>query len=570
MKRAALLLLGLAVLALGATFAAYRPFSPDPPQPLSRYAPSGALLYLEARDFAPLLSAWNSSREKQQWVKSANYEVFSRSRLFFRLGGASDQFAAAAGLPPDMNFLSQVAGAQSALALYDIGNLELLYITKLASASAMQSALWQSRAKFSSREVAGVTFYLRRDAESEKEVAFAVKDDYLLLATREDLMAGALQLMTGGKNQPIEAEPWFSRCVSGGGPAGDIRMVLNLEKLVPSPYFRSYWVQQNITDMKQYSSAVSDLFLSGKEYREERLLVKKTPSAAQADEGAAGVADLARLVPPDAGAFQLHASPSPEAALALLETKLLAPRLGPAVASQMAPQQVMLTSGETGSAADLETRIDVAPAVVQGPTGSAQPLKNLLQGNPPRASLQLQSTELGKDAVFVRMHAAIAFVAASDWNETAVRSALVDFVRPALTTSQLGVAWVPKSGYAQLDGLWPLAVCVRGKYLVVSDDTSLIAAMVARLNLKSDAKPAIFLAGFDHARERERFSRFTVQLDARNAGAGTVPQGDATPPFFSGNIASLSSTLAGLSSQSIIVRDAGDKVLQTVTYQWTP
>jgi hypothetical protein len=573
MKRA-IILLCIATMAFGAALAAYRPSASGEP-PLSRYAPAGALLYLEARDFSSLLSAWNSSREKRQWVSSANYQVFSRSRLFFRLGGASDQFAAAAGLPPDMNFLSQVAGSQSALALYDIGNLQFLYITKLASANAMQTALWQSRAKFGTREVAGVTFYLRRDAESEREVAFAVKDGFLLLATREDLMAGTLQLMAGGKDQTIEAEPWFARSVSSASPAGDLRMVLNLEKLVPSPYFRSYWIQQNVTDMKQYSAAVSDLFLSSKEYREERLLVKKSVSATEAassdaNAGAAAVSDLARLVPSDVGVFQLRASPSPESALALLETKLLAPHLGPGVASQFAPQ-VLLSSGETGNAADLETRIDIPP--VQTPTSSstAESLKSLLHSNPARATLQVQSTELDKDGVFVRIHSAVALVAASDWDGSAVRSALVDFVRPALTASQLGVAWQPKSGFQQLDGLWSCAVAVRGKYLIVSDDPGLVAAILARLNQKSEAKPALFIAGFSHTRERERFASFTSQLDTQSTGpANTFGQSENTPPFFSRNIASFSSALAAISSQKIVVRDAGDKVLQTVTYKWAP
>ncbi|HXL20847.1 MAG TPA: hypothetical protein VOA78_00140 [Candidatus Dormibacteraeota bacterium] len=574
MKRA-ILLLCIATIAFGAALAAYRPFASEQP-PLCRYAPAGALLYLEAKDFSSLLSAWNSSREKHQWVTSVNYQIFSRSRLFLRLGGASDQFAAAAGLPPDMNFLSQVAGSQSALALYDIGNLQFLYITKLSSANAMQTALWQSRARFGTREVAGVTFYLRRDAESEKEVAFAVKDDFLLLATREDLMAGALLLMAGGKDQAIEAEPWFSRSVSSAGPAGDLRMVLNLEKLVPSPYFRSYWIQQNITDMKQYSAALSDLFLSGKEYREERLLLKKSAPAAEAvasdaNAGAAAVSDLARLVPADAGVFQVRASPSPESALALLETKLLAPHLGPAVASQFAPQ-VALTSGETGSTADLETRIDIPPVQTQTSSSTTDSLKNLLRSNPPQATLQLQSTELDKDGVFVRIHSAVALLAASDWNELAARSALVDFVRPSLTASQLGVGWQPKSGFQQLDGLWSFAVAVRGKYLIVSDDPNLVAAILARLNQKAGAQLALFIAGFNHGRERERFTRFTSQLDAQSAGpsANTFGQSQNTPLFFSRNIASFSSTLAAVSSQKIVVRDAGDKILQTVTYQWTP
>lgn len=567
MKRM-VVLLALFAVALGASLAAYRPFAPDAAPSLARYTPSGALLYLEARDFSAILNAWNNSPEKRQWIASSNYEVFSRSRLFSRLGEAGDQFAAAAGLPPDMNFVSQAAGKQSAVALYDIGNLEFLYISKVASADAMQSALWQSRAKFETREAAGIPFYFRRDEQSEREVAFAVKDDFLLLATREHLMAGALQLLAGAKSQTVEAEPWYAQSTSGTGPAGDLRLVLNLEKLVASPHFRSYWVQRNVADLRLYSAAVSDLFLSAKEYHEERLLVKKAATQAS-DSGPAAAADLARLVPEEAGTFEVRASPSEDKVLALFETKLLAPHTGPGVASEIAPQ-VALSSGETGNSADLETRIDAAPAVhVTG--DSAQPLKALLHDNPALATLQLQSTETDKGGVFVRIHSAVAIAGTSDWSEVAVRSALVDFVRPALTAGQLGVAWQPGAGFAQLDGLLPLAVAVSGKYLIVSDDASLVSAVLSRLKQKSTVKPAALIAGFNHARERERFARFTGQLDATAAGGPVFanPNGGATPAFFSGNIASFSSVLAVVSSERLVVRDAGDRVLQTVTYEWS-
>ena len=73
--------------------------------------------------------------------------MFSRSRLFLRLKGASDQFAAAAGLPPNMNFLAQVSGRHSVLALYDIGNLQFLYITYLPSAKSMETTLMANAGK---------------------------------------------------------------------------------------------------------------------------------------------------------------------------------------------------------------------------------------------------------------------------------------------------------------------------------------------------------------------------------------------------------------------------------------
>ena len=567
MKRPAIFLL-IGILCAGIGWAAYEGAVPAAP-PLSKYVPAGALLYLEAKDFSSLLSDWNASSQKQDWLKSSNYEAFSRSRLFLRLKGASDEFAAAAGLPPDANFLSQMAGSQSVLALYDIGNLQFLYVTRLPSTRSMQTALWQSRATFEPRSVGTASFYLRRDPDSKKEVAFAISGDYVLLATREDLLAGALTLMSGGEGRGIESEPWWSQSVASAGNAGDLRMVLNLEKIVPSPYFRTYWIQQNITDMKRYSAAVTDLFRTAQEYREERVLLKAgTTSNTFSAENFQAVADLVRLVPDDAGLYEAQAAPSTESCLGLLESKLLAPHLGPPPPSQTAPE-ARLTPGETGAASDLETRIDEAP--VQGPAAaqSKSSLTELLRRAGVLAMLHVQSTQRESAGVFVRMHSAVALAATSDWDDVAVRSALVDFVRTDLTASRLGMSWQQRSGYYSLDGLWPLMTAVRGKYLLVSDDSALMEAMLAGLTRKSELKPAVFVAGLSHTRERANFGRLSGVLDRPNTAPPNTPPVLREPQFFSDNLASLSSTLGGVSAENVVVRDAGDKVLQTVTYRWS-
>ena len=166
MKRIAIIFC-IAAACGGIGWGAYRAAAPAG-QPLSKYVPAGPLLYLEAKDLSALLNDWNSSPQKRQWIQSDNYEVFSRSRLFLRLKGASDQFTAAAGLHRDMDFLSQVSGEHSVLALYDIGNLQFLYIAYLPSAKSMKTILWQTRAKFEPRSAGGVNFYLRRDLESKR------------------------------------------------------------------------------------------------------------------------------------------------------------------------------------------------------------------------------------------------------------------------------------------------------------------------------------------------------------------------------------------------------------------
>jgi len=562
MKRAlfvALLLAGL----LGVTWAAYDAAAPPEPD-LSRFVPSGALLYLQAKDFSSLLADWNKSQEKEDWLKSKNYDAFSQSRLLLRLESAGGEFSSAAGLPANADLLRQVSGKQTALAIYDIGKLQFLYVTRLPSADSMQSTLWQTRSKFESRTAGGVNFFYRKDPDSEREVAFAITGNYLLLATREDLMAGALELLAGGKAQSVADEAWWSRPVAATGAPGDLRMVLNLDKIVPSPYFRSYWIQQNITDMKQYSSAISDLTLSGKEYREERILLRKDVAQEPAEaKGPAAVADILRLVPMDAGLYEANADPDPKDSLELLTANILAPHLGTAAPEQLAPQ-VQLGGGETGSAGDLETRIDQPPPQNSAMADPRAPLQAVFAKNRVLAQLQLKGT--GRDAagVFVRIHSAVAFLGESDWDERAVQTALVEFVRPGFTTGQLGLEWRTISGYGVLDGLWPLAVAVRGKYLLIADDASLLSNMLDGTRRKPTAPAAAFAAGFDHQRERENFMALTKLLDSGAQSAAN----NGNPEFFSENIASLSYALRDVSSEKIVIRNAGDRQIQTVVYAW--
>jgi hypothetical protein len=570
MKRI-IILVAIAATCAGVGWATYRAAEPAP-TPLSKYVPAGPLLYLEAKDFSKVVGDWNSSPEKERWLQSDNYEVFSRSRLFLRLKGAGDQFAAAAGLPPDMNLLSQVAGERSALALYDIGNLQFLYITYLPSAKSMQTTLWQMRAKFEPRNAGGVDFYVRHDPESQREVAFAVAGDYLVLATREDLMAGALQLMAGKQDRTIENEQWWTQSTSAAGAAGDLRMVLDLEHLVPNGYFRTYWVQQNITDLKQYSAAVSDLFRSRGEYREERVLIRRAePKQTLSSEGAAA-AELARLVPSNAGLYMANASPTGDKAFNLLETKLLAPHVGQEPPSQNAPSVQLSSgergSGEQGSGSDLETRIDRAPGERAAARSTSSALKQLLEKTPILASLVVQSSELDKAGAFVKIHSAVVLMADSEWDQASTQTALTDFVRPGLTASQLGVGWQQKSGYEELDGLLPLIVSVKGKYLLVSDDAVLTESILSNFSRKSERQPADVLARFNHQLESGNFTRFSKLVDRPRENVANAENRSGEPQFFSGNVASLSANLSDISSEQIEVRADGNKVRQTVTYEW--
>ena len=571
MKRIAAL--SILVLLVVAAWATYEDVA-RPESSLARLMPQDAVLFLEAQDFSGVLREWNSSPEKQVWLTTANQEVFSRSRLFLRLQQAQEEFASAAGLSPDMSFLSEVAGGQSALGIYDIGKLELLYVTRLPSAHAMQSGIWQQRAKFETRQVDGKQFYVRTDPQSERVVAFAIDDDYLVLGTREDLVAGALSLLAGKKAAALNQQGWFVNAVKAAKDPGELRMVTHLAEVTKTPQFRTYWLQQNITELRQYESSVSDLFRSSGVYREERsLLLKNAPESASDDaDGGPEVAELMRLVPPDAGFYRAFTVSPQDDTIALLEQKILAPGLGPAPASQVAPN-VNLGDQAVGNASNLDVRIDTPPSSGAAENSGDAALKELLKNANVRAALQLHRSQTSDDGVFVRLHSTMVLLGATDWPEPAVQQAIQRALSPGLTASNIGIAW-KKSGagaqsYSELDGLARIAVGVRGKYLFVSDDPEMLVTVLARVSQPVTAEAAIYYARFDHSHERQNFYQLFSLIDrpSRN-NAGNYE--DRTPQFFSQNMASLSKTLASVKSQSIVARRKGGVETQTVRYECLP
>src|SRR5262249_37896920 len=97
------------------------------PQPLSKWMPGGALLYLESSDFAAQLQDWNRSDVKTKWLASKNNEHYLTTRLALKLNEVYGEFSGAAGFEPNLTELETVAGTDSALGLYDIGRLDLVY-----------------------------------------------------------------------------------------------------------------------------------------------------------------------------------------------------------------------------------------------------------------------------------------------------------------------------------------------------------------------------------------------------------------------------------------------------------
>jgi hypothetical protein len=541
------------------------PFQGGGQQPLADLAPAGPLLYLEAKDFAAELQAWNSSSEKQTWLASARYQGFQRSTLFQRLEAESQQFTTAAGFAPDAAFVESLAGRESSLAVYDIGSLAFLYITRLPSARAMQSILYQSRAGYETRKAGGIDFFIR--VNSGRTVAFAAAGGLLILSDREDLEAGALRLLSGEHLAAVKDEGWYKEAVAAAAAPGDLRLVMNLEALVQSPQFRTYWIQRNASEIRPFWTAVADVHRTGNEIREERVLLRKnaTPAVENSAE------PLASLAPESAAFFRAWPHPGAAEIASLIEVKLLVPKPTPRRFDEYAPQ-VNAEAPPAGADSDLETRIDQAP-LTESSTVAMDGMRRILDAANLTSAIEIQSGHTLPDGVFVDTPIVLALEAGEGWNLASVRNALTAAMASLWTTGNSGVTWVERNRGAQhwyaVDGLAKLQAAAAGKLIFLANSEDALNAVLERSARPAAASDASSIAVFRHTSARGDYRRMMSLLDYTRTSDASRPTlfiiGGA--PFFSSEVMSLSDVFQRVNETTVRRWDRGSALQEVVTYR---
>ncbi len=499
----------------------------SPAAKLATMMPSGALLYLEAPDFGRLLRDWDASKIKAEWLQSANYSVFSRSNLFTKLQEVYSQYGEAAGFLPDLQSVIGIAGSDSALALYGIRDVEFLYISRIGDGEFMKSQLWAVRGKFEQRQAGGVSFYLRTDAASKRTVTFAFDKGYVLVATRDDLVAQALELMAGVANPSIASDRWYRDSTTAASAPGELRLVMNLESLVNSVYFRSYWIQRNASAVRRYSSAVADVRRGIGDITEDRVFLRAPDTPEPTGSGT--ISNLLALVPPEAGMYKASRISDAGDVASLIVHKLIGPQPQRVNDWRAAPQAVSPDS-VAGSESDLETRIDEQPLPSDaGISDSVTAVRAMVERSGMRALLLLQSSSPAA-ATFVQMPSVIVLDGAQDWDLDLVRSSLGAAAGKLWTTSQLGAGWVGgtigRHSMERLNGLGTLMFANRGRLLFLSNDSRLLAAVLDRAGTTAPTGAFTYAAGFRHLRERPNFERMMTALDFNS------PPGAAGRCFF--------------------------------------
>lgn len=359
---------------------------------LARVMPGGALAYAEFRDLDSLLSQWRASAAHKRYLESANWKQFQNSRLYLRLLQRLEPIEAALGFELTEQRLSALAGKQSAFGVYNIAQLEALFVTVMPQPEAFATVLFKQRRAFRERTMEGRVYYVRQGtgAESQEkgEAGFAFAQGKLFVASSEVLLRRALANLTRDSEDRLSAQ--IARLTDGLNDfqPHDITAWLDQRRLNADRYFRNYWIHHNQSALADMETALIDLEMTETEWRERRWFAlsetasKEQPSINSLDE-------LLRLAPADTHLITV-ASPKDVKTLSRQLADLI---LGVAPSSRTSfSTGPMFYSGEEypyepsspGGAwryASLDERFNKD---IDDPTSFAQPASS--RGEPPEAS----------------------------------------------------------------------------------------------------------------------------------------------------------------------------------------
>lgn len=279
------------------------PAQDHPELELAGYVPPGALVYAEAADLGGDLAAFLESEFAARLPKTRAFKDFTTTKLYNKLADRIGDLESATGFGLTLESARQIAGSRAALALYDIGELRMLFLTRIPADKLAAAELWKMRDSFDQRRAGDQAYYVKEDPDGRVSLAFAVSGSLLLAGTDLIRFEEALALIGGGEGGGLAADERFSAALPEAFQPGCIALYLDMEKIVLTSYFRVYWVWGNQADLADLLSAAISVGLRDGAIVESRWIRQKSslPAALQ------GAGKLAAALPAGADAYEYRA-----------------------------------------------------------------------------------------------------------------------------------------------------------------------------------------------------------------------------------------------------------------------
>jgi hypothetical protein len=279
--------------------------------------PRGAVVYAQFKDLPAAIKQWDESALKERYLKSVNYQKLWSRHLANKLFSRWEEFNDATGFSLGLSAFGAVADNRAAVAVYDIGRLELVVIAPLSEEKFAATRFFQNKDNFEEVEAPGGTVYYLSDVDADngrqkQQIGFAQLRGRFVLATSEKLLLRAIANIganIGGqaKKDRMTDEPSFQTLSKTTAPHF-MTVWVNQSQLNDDWYFKRYWAMRNAEDLKHLRAGIFDLELQNDRWVERRefLLDGRAPNHGEA-LSRQSLEQIERVIPVNAPFAQIRA-----------------------------------------------------------------------------------------------------------------------------------------------------------------------------------------------------------------------------------------------------------------------
>jgi hypothetical protein len=274
------------------------------PYAMAEDLPRGALVYAQFQDLSALLKQWDQSHLKEQYVASTNFGQFKNSHLALKLVSRWEEFNGALGFQLDIAALSSATDAGAAIAIYDIGKLDLVLIAPMSEEKIAATRFFKSKDDFEATELPDGTTYYRHDVDADRgrqkqALVFAMIKGRFILATNEQLLQRTIaNLNHQSKKDSLFDDPAFKSLSAAVAPHFATVWV-DQAKLNGDYYFRHYWLMQNANELKGIRAGLFDLEMKDGKWIERREFLTVGAPRKSAGISALQAESLRAMIPED-------------------------------------------------------------------------------------------------------------------------------------------------------------------------------------------------------------------------------------------------------------------------------
>ena len=618
---AALVFIGVAIHAVSAGRAA-RGFD------LASDFPRGAVVYAQFKDLSAAIKQWDESAMKERYLNSVNYQKMWSRHLANKLFSRWEEFNDATGFSLSLSAFGAIADNRAAIAVYDIGRLDLVVIAPLSDAKFAATQFFQSKDNFEEGEAPGGAIYYISDVEADKgrqkqQIGFAQLKGRFVLATSEKLLLRAIANIganIGGqaKKDRMTDEPSF-QALSKTATPHFMTVWVNQTQLNDDWYFKRYWAMRNVEDMKHMRAGIFDLELQNNRCVERREFLldghAPNPGAALSKQS---LQQIERIIPADAPLAQIRAVGGDQnAAVEMIRDALFDGKIDAAKSGrhrnwsryygsdfEVAGADENSDGGSRYSYLSDDYNLDVDDPDAAGERGAGEidaairskgvekfsaALGSALQTASPSAAAKIAEPRAVEGPLFAEFRRAA--IIALD-NPPALERAALERAITGLAASRLMIAGAQESfewdGRSANGAEWremrlpmlgrAVGYGLRGRHLIISNDTELLASLMTGFQSKRDIQtqsPVHELSVIRLSERRTAFDQIFAKLDEprikaywkerRGEEVKQLGPNEPSMEFFSGEIAGLLDVAAPVQQIRIQRSYAGGRLREEVT-----